>query len=126
MPLQICSDTFLVNVIGNLICTVKLKSRESIHAVYGTTTIMKTFLYTPGTGVDTSNTNFGFRAVYTPSTFPTGITFTGSFDPILPDVLGNLTEAREAIYNGILEVNSDTYLGGDTSIIVELIFNPGT
>ena len=121
---QICSDTFLVNVIGNLICTVRLKSRGSIQAVYGMTAIMKGFLYTPGTGVNASHANFGFSAEYTPAAFPPGVSLVGSFTPNTPDISGNLTDPREATYNGLLTVGA-TYLGGDMSITVKVNFNPG-
>ena len=121
---QICSDTFLVNVIGNLICTVRLKNRGSIQAVYGMTAIMKGFLYTPGTGVDAAHANFGFSAEYTPASFPPGVSLVGSFSPSIPDISGNLTDAREATFNGVLTV-APTYLGGDISIAVKVNFNPG-
>ena len=48
----VCTDSFLINMLGNLICTLRLKNREAVQVVYGAVNYEKTFLYTPGTGTD--------------------------------------------------------------------------
>ena len=138
MAAEICTDSFLINMLGNLLCTFQLKNPKAVKAVYGTVNYAKTFLYTPGTGVDTAHTNYGFHVKYDPSPgnpaanppvlpdadFTVGVTLAGTFDR-QPDISGNLTEAKEAIFNGTVTMDRDTYMGGSSKVKVTLSFNPG-
>ena len=133
-----CTDSFLINLLGNLLCTLKIRNREAVQAIYGTVNYTKVFLYTPGTGTDPTHPNFGFRVEYDPSpgnpnampavppdaNFPAGVTLGGTFDKA-PDLTGNLTQPREAMFNGSVVMNPDTYQGGPSSVRATLIFNPG-
>ena len=123
-----CSDSFLITILGELLCTFKLKDRGAVAAVFGNNTFEKVLLFTPGTGVDQTHANFGFRAEYDPTQdsadFPEGVLITGGFVE-LPDLSGNLTEVREVTFKGVIAVDVETYTGGSQQFKVELIFNPG-
>ncbi len=134
MAAEICTDSFLINMLGNLQCTFSIENRTTVQAVYGTNTFSKTFLYTPGTFVDTEHANYGFFVRYDPAPgdtdFPAGVTITGSFvdeegNPATPDLSGNLTEARKATFRFTITMDRDTYPGGEFSVTVTLGFNPG-
>ena len=131
MAAEICADSFLINMLGNLICTFILKNRKSVQAVYGINTYAKTVLYTPGTGADITHPNYGFHVEYDPSPgpppdsdFPAGVTLAGTFDRE-PDLSGNLTAAREATFNGTATMDEAEYLGGNAQVRVTLSYNPG-
>lgn len=143
---QVCTDTFLINLLGNLQCTFEIQNPATVQGVYGTTRYVKKFLYTPGTFVDANHDNFGFRAVYTPSpgfptanppipadpNFPPGVTLTGSFVDA-PDLSGNRTEAKMGEFHGEVTIDRDDFpgennlvrLGYSKDTRVSLIFNPG-
>ena len=141
--MEVCTDSFLINMVGNLLCTLKLKNREEVKAVYGTNVYSKTFLYTPGTGVDTSHDNYGFHVEYEPSpgdpnanpvqlpdpNFPPGVTLAGSFNDV-PDLSGSLTEAKEATFSGTVVMDRATYPGSNNpnyakQVTATISFNPG-
>lgn len=131
MAAEVCADTFLINLLGNLICTFRFKIRTNVTAVYGPNIFTKTFLYTPGTGVDVTHTNYGFFLIFDPSPgpppdtdFPAGVTLAGSLDDE-PDLTGNLTEAKEAVLTVMVTIDENQYLGGQLSIGVTAGFNPG-
>ena len=140
--MEICADSFLINLLGNLICTLKIKNPETVQAVYGPPiAYSKTFIYTPGTGTDPTHPNFGFRVEYSPSpgnpptvppdaNFPAGVTLAplggigAGFDRP-PDLSGNLTEAKEATFSGAVAMDRDTYAGGQSDVLATIIYNPG-
>ena len=148
--MEICADSFFINIIASLVCTLKIKPdyelvvnettgeieripRTSVQAHYGPVPYTKTFLYTPGTGVDPTHANYGFRVEYSPapgeSNFPPGVTLEGRFEKP-PDLSAPLTEPREGVFNGVVTIDRDQYPGSSDPRFVDttratIIFNPG-
>lgn len=124
---HICADAFLVNTLDNIACVLKLEDRSSVKAPYGTTRFTRKLKLTPGTYVDTTSPDLGFRMVLDPPmgdpAFPAGVTITGSFSQL--DVSGSPTAEREVTFTGVIEVDRDLYAGGLESVKVTLVFNPG-
>ncbi len=130
---EICTDSFLINMVGNLLCTLRLKNREDVKAVYGIVNYTKRFLYTPGTGVNTTHPLYGFHATYNPAptdaNFPPGVTLGGNFAGP-PDLSGNFNAPREGIFNGTVAMDRATYPGSSDpryvkSVRATITFNPG-
>lgn len=131
--MEVCLDTFFINLAGSMICTFKLQNRTSVDAVYGNTPFRKECIYTPGTGVDAAHANYGFYVIYDPPlndpSVPPGVSIEGNFEGE-PDLSGALTDTRTAIYSGTVIMDRDTYPGENDprfvkKVEVTLGFNPG-
>lgn len=124
---NICLDSFLVNTLGDIDCTFKLRDRSSITAPYGITTIRRVLTLVPGTHIDAMSPDLGFSMVLDPSadsdSFPAGVEIRGSFSEV--DVSGSPTDEKEVVFTGEIEVDRDEYVGGFESVKVSFVFNPG-